>query len=95
MPQYRKRPVVVEAVQFFDTKEGMAEIMRFVPLAAVYGDTRYGWYLSIKTLEGYMKAVPGDWVIRGIKGEYYPCKPDIFAATYELVEKQDEKMPKM
>jgi len=86
MAKYRKRPVIIEAVQFFDTKEGMAEVMRFVPLAGILGDSRYGWYLTIKTWEGTMTAQPGDWIIRGIKGEYYPCKPDIFEATYELME---------
>ena len=43
-------------------------------------------YLSIPTLEGLMSANPGDWIITGIKGERYPCKPDIFAATYEAVD---------
>lgn len=42
-------------------------------------------HLTIKTLEGVMRADPGDWIIRGIKGEIYPCKPDIFEATYEPV----------
>lgn len=42
--------------------------------------------ITISTLEGKMKAVDGDWIIRGIKGEFYPCKPDIFLATYEAVE---------
>lgn len=41
--------------------------------------------IAIETLEGTMKAIPGDWIIRGVKGEFYPCKPDIFAATYESV----------
>ena|SRR3990167_2433386 len=42
-------------------------------------------HITIKTLEGTMRADPGDWIIRGVKGELYPCKPDIFAATYEPV----------
>ncbi len=42
--------------------------------------------LFIITLEGTMEAVPGDWIIKGVKGEFYPCKPDIFAATYEPAE---------
>lgn len=46
---------------------------------------RYEDFLHIGTLEGVMAAAPGDWIIRGVKGEIYPCKPDIFAATYELV----------
>jgi hypothetical protein len=48
---------------------------------------RRGEDLLIPTLEGDMLAVPGDWIIRGIKGEFYPCKPDIFEATYEAVTK--------
>ena len=42
--------------------------------------------ISIKTLEGTMHAIPGDWIIKGVKGEFYPCKPDIFAATYDEIE---------
>lgn len=41
--------------------------------------------ILINTLEGQMKAIPGDWIIKGVKGEFYPCKPDIFEATYDLV----------
>lgn len=44
----------------------------------------YGEVIEIQTLEGTMLAVPGDWIIKGVKGEFYPCKPDIFAATYEI-----------
>ena len=42
-------------------------------------------YFTIETLEGVMRADPGDWIIRGVQGEFYPCKPEIFAATYEIV----------
>ena len=48
--------------------------------------TRYGDKVVIKTLEGYMIASPGDYIIKGVKGELYPCKPDIFESTYEMVE---------
>lgn len=51
----------------------------------VTGD-RAPFGLSIRTLEGVMQADPGDWIIRGVQGEFYPCKPDIFEATYEAVE---------
>lgn len=54
-----------------------------VPVGAVH---RQGDYLWIGTLEGAMRASPGDWIIQGVKGEIYPCKPDIFEATYESVE---------
>lgn len=82
MGTYRKKPVVVEAVQF---KAGcqMVELIADV----VAGRVRYteAGTMLIRTLEGEMLAVPGDWIIRGVKGELYPCKPDIFAATYEEV----------
>lgn len=81
MPRFRKKPVEVEAVQF--TGDNADEIGRFAGLAAgVFGRDHH---LQIKTLEGNMTVSPGDWVIRGVKGEFYPCKPDIFAETYEEV----------
>ena len=83
MTKYRKRPVVIEAMQYLNTKEGVAEVLRFVkrPIVGLFPD-----HLTVATLEGMMRANPGDWIIRGIQGEYYPCKPDIFDATYESVE---------
>ena len=72
MAKYRKKPVVIEAIQF--TGDNCEEIKEF------------GAYIVIKTLEGKMIALPGDWIIKGVKGEFYPCKPDIFEKTYELVE---------
>lgn len=77
--KYRKKPVVIEATQWF--KDGdhhaVSPVMSHYP--AMDG---YGW---ITTLEGGYIVTPGDWIITGIKGEHYPCKPDIFAATYEEV----------
>ena len=74
--KFRKKPVVVDAIQF---NENMYEIRQFVG-----ADARFrGGQLVIKTLEGPLYASPGDWIIRGVKGEFYPCKPDIFEATYE------------
>lgn len=84
--------MVIEAVQFHGTKESAEEIfahfnenhtMRTSPQFPLLKD---GLSLLIKTLEGEMMADPGDWIIKGIKGELYPCKPDIFAATYEPVD---------
>ena len=83
--KYRKKPVVIEAMQFYDTKEGIAAAMRFLPFGGILGDERHGWYLSIKTLEGTMTCRSGDWIIKGVKGEFYPVKDDIFRATYEEV----------
>ena len=75
--KYRKKPVVIEATQWF--KHGdhpEVVILNGVP-------PQNGW---IKTLEGGHIVTPGDYIITGIKGEHYPCKPDIFEATYEKVE---------
>lgn len=84
--KFRKKPVVIEAVQFDGTPAGANAVFdafdipggKFVPAP----DLRTGT-LTIPTLEGDHTANGGDWIIRGIKGEYYPCKPDIFLATYE------------
>jgi hypothetical protein len=77
--RYRKKPVVIEAVHF----DGE------FPLAFLAGDEAVSktpdGALEVHTLEGVMRADIGDWIIRGIKGELYPCKPDIFEATYEPV----------
>ena len=88
MAKFRKKPVVIEAMQFHGPDAGDVDgMMRFDDwMVANQGDRqcRYrGNKLIIPTLEGEMEASPGDWIIRGVKGELYPCKPDIFAATYE------------
>lgn len=79
MAKFRKKPVVIDAVQFtgnFDEAE-----------AFVGGDAEFrNGELIIATLEGPLHASPGDWIIKGIKGEFYPCKPDVFEKTYEPVE---------
>lgn len=81
MAKYRKRPVVIEAVQYSPDASDTALL---VHLADCIGWQLMDAGIAIPTLEGMMVASPGDWIIRGVKGEYYPCKPDIFAATYEL-----------
>ncbi len=94
MSQYRKKPVVIEAHQYpGHWIAGVDAILAFEdwlePLARAAGiwPLRYrGQHLVIPTLEGDMNASPGDWVICGVQGELYPCKPDIFAATYEAAE---------
>ena len=82
MAKYRKKPVVIEAVQWKVTNH--LEIVTFSKGVArkitPKDDT-----LIIHTLEGDMVANPNDWIIKGVKDELYPCKPDIFEATYELV----------
>ena len=74
--KYRKKPVVIEATQWF--KHGDHPEVK-----ALFAYKDGGW---IQTLEGGHVVTPGDWIITGVKGEHYPCKPDIFEATYEAVE---------
>ncbi len=78
MTRYRKKPVVIDAAQWF--------CKGHVPAWARNHVTEFSDYFEVKTLEGTMTGNPGDWIIRGIKGEIYPCKPDIFAGSYEAVE---------
>ncbi len=87
MAKYRKKPVVIEAEQWFKGKkiEGVIDEGAFVPTGN-WSD-RFADHpdVYIRTLEGNMTVSEGDWVITGVKGEKYPCKPDIFEQTYELV----------
>jgi hypothetical protein len=88
MPIFRKKPVEIEAHQWDGTMQGVDFIQsKFLDIDLVAlsrkGDVVYEW--RIGTLEGSHVVSKGDWVIRGVKGEYYPCKPDIFAATYDAV----------
>lgn len=97
MTKFRKKPVVIEAWQTYvggamTQPQWLREAMRagvvvFEPPSPADGN-RVGIY-KIKTLEGEMTAEPRDWIIQGVQGELYPCKPDIFAATYEPVEDAD------
>ena len=85
--KYRKKPVVIEAVQFKDTPESICELSEFITnqdIRVNYADPNNPT-LSIETLEGTMTAKEGDYIIKGVEGEYYPCKPDIFEQTYESV----------
>lgn len=79
--KYRKKPVIIEAMCYTD--ENLCQIMSFAGKNAVWDERTQTMY--IETLEGCYIASIGDYIIRGIAGEYYPCKPDIFAATYEEV----------
>lgn len=84
--RFRKKPVEVEAIEW--TGKNMKEIRKFVGSRAMFQEhvqTKEP-ILTISTLEGSHLASIGDWIIRGIKGEFYPCKPDIFKQTYDLVE---------
>jgi len=81
--KFRKKPVVVEVMQF--TEATKDRCFHFVTCNR-YADWKDGKsILVIETLEGDMRVENGDWIIKGVKGEFYPCKPDIFEATYEPV----------
>lgn len=89
--KYRKKPVVIEAVQWTDTN--LEEIKAFVGKDLEYNILDTAWevgkgaphvFMKIHTLEGDMDASVGDYIIKGVNGEFYPCKPDIFEKTYEV-----------
>lgn len=88
--KFRKKPIVIEAIQWNGSVESIDKInSRFGADVKYYADTG-GVYVSCITLEGPLTVSPNDWIIKGIKGEIYPCKPDIFAATYEPVEEENQ-----
>ena len=86
--KYRKKPIVVEAVQW--NGKNFSEVLEFAFSRlefTLYGDTNCepNMDMSILTLEGRMKVSVGDYIIKGVRGEFYPCKPGIFEQTYEKV----------
>lgn len=85
--KYRKKPVVIEAVQFVDTEELILKLseLGLDPVRIDYADLDNP-ILKIETLEGVMVATEGDYIIKGVQGEFYPCKPAIFSETYEEIE---------
>ncbi|TDP29884.1 hypothetical protein [Nocardia ignorata] len=95
--QYRKKPVVITAMEWDGTAEGATAVIQWIldngGLANYHCShdmgcpgTAKGHAIAIRTLEGWIQASPGDWVIRGIAREFYPCRRDIFAVTYEAVD---------
>ena len=82
MPKFRKKPIVIEAIQFDGSPESAQEIYNLSTREISYIGDR----LTIRTLEGDMTANVGDWIIKGVAGEVYPCKPDIFEATYDTID---------
>ena len=86
--KYRKKPVVIEAIVF--TRDNFEEVVEFTNGTAhtlrIEGRPNGKCTCIIPTLEGQHIATEGDYIIRGVKGEYYPCKPDIFKQTYEEAE---------
>ena len=86
--KFRKKPVVIEAMLWDGTTQGATPIIEWSNATVKYWCDEGGThYLAVETLEGRMLANPGDWIIRGVQGEFYPCKPDVFEATYEAVAK--------
>ena len=86
MAKYRKKPVVIDAWLWDESKETFKQIG--CKSTSSEGHSRYPDLLKnlrIETLEGSMRVNKGDYIIKGVKGEFYPCKPDIFEATYEAV----------
>ena len=85
--KYRKKPVIIEAIQFIDNADRIIEIQEFLggDTMRINYEDKYNPYIKIETLEGTMKASVGDYIIKGVNGEFYPCKPDIFEKTYEEV----------
>ena len=96
MAKFRKKPVVIEAIEW--TGGNLFEVITFTDgkpdLSSDMAKSKWEDYLDlverdglkIYTLEGTMIATTGDWIIRGISGEFYPCKPDIFSATYDCLD---------
>lgn len=83
MMKFRKKPVIIEAIQYNGSND--EEIIRFTNMTAIKRPSELK-SIRIPTLEGDHIANVGDWIIKGIKGEFYPCKPDIFKETYENVD---------
>lgn len=85
MSKYRKKPVVIEAILWNGGRDAWLAIEKLAGNRIVTSNLQ-DQTITIATLEGNMKVSKGDYVIQGVRGEIYPCKPDIFEATYETVE---------
>lgn len=81
MGWYRKLPIEIEAVQL--TYENLAQIVKWIEPVPTHGKDHQGLYIAVDTLAGQVHAREGDWIIRGVKGEFYPCRDEIFRETYE------------
>ena len=90
MGLFRKKPVVIEAIQYNGDGNELYHWSNGAivesPVLEPSENNPSGDYVQIKTLEGTMIGNRGDWIIKGVSGEFYPCKPDIFEKTYEKVE---------
>jgi len=90
--KFKKKPVIIEAVQYnghngHELKNWSGNRVVESPVLEPTRKNPTGCYLQIDTLEGTHTAIVGDWIIKGVKGEFYPCKPDIFEQTYEMANK--------
>lgn len=85
--QYVKKPVAIEAIQL--SQYNTVQVLTFCNQNDIIASSTPEGTIEINTLEGTMTASLGDYIIRGVKGEYYPCKPDIFAQTYERIERTE------
>jgi len=83
--KFKKKPVVIEAVQWFKGDKPLACMQPYASDTTDSNPAYLGFYF-IKTLEGNHHVSDGDWIIKGVAGEFYPCKPDIFEKTYEEVD---------
>lgn len=88
MPIFRKKPVEIEARQYMNDSSSY-ELLRWINEGQNKNGKQFATWqndtLTVPTLEGEHIASVGDWIIKGVAGEFYPCKPDIFAATYDAV----------
>lgn len=101
MEKYRKKPIIIEAVKVEDNFDSIKEALLFMGEVVDLKGNNYQMFeqfchhchkqggLTIETLEGDMLASFGDMIIKGVNGEYYPCKPDIFEKTYEKIQEQN------
>lgn len=83
MAKYKKKPIIIDAVQWDGTEESFRQVLDMNRTESFCHYIREEGMIAIETLEGIMYAMPNDWIIKGINGEFYPCKPDIFEETYE------------
>ena len=88
--KYKKKPVIIEAIQLLNNNSSIEECLKFIYNVFITDDdietVKNDKNIRIQTLEGDMKASFGDYIIKGVNGEFYPCKPDIFEKTYESIE---------
>jgi hypothetical protein len=88
--KYKKKPVIIEAIQLLNNNSSIKECLKFIYNVFITDDdietVKNDKHIRIQTLEGDMKASFGDYIIKGVNGEFYPCKPDIFEKTYESIE---------